>query len=438
MSGKIFLTLDWLSATSDQELPKYKAAIEKLMEDMEKMSPSEISEANVRFIAGYLERASGFERALEYIEVLNRKNPGESFYPVKIWFLLQHKQFDRTEAYIQELIQKKLSSPSLLLLGLKYYLSAGHKQQAVNFFSRLVSEHPNSNILVKAVSLMTAFNLDFDRSGFEQKVPWGSRFNALEKHIGQNAGDADLPDVHCINLDRSRERMTRCTDLYQDRAHVHRIPAVAGNTLPDYLLEKITINPGLPKSAIGCSLSHISAWEQTTRHQAFSPPRVIVEDDGLPLWINRSNYELIKELMAQQDIDLLYIQDRASPLEFAINDYTAGWKPEILPFQQGLDRFTKYRVPLPGGWGTDGYCLSEKGADKLMALFQRDGLANHIDWQTFLYSTADWSHPVASTKENVRINYSRVTGRTPALELNSGILNFPLITHEDFSQSTRH
>ena len=97
----------------------------------------------------------------------------------------------------------------------------------------------------------------------------------------------------------------------------------------------------------------------------------------------------------------------------------------------------RYQRNLPIGWGLDGYCLSVSGARKLLALLERDGLTNHVDWQTFLYSATDWEHPVVSHRKNVALNYQRSTGRAPQRELNSGILNFPMIAHIDFAHSTR-
>ena len=373
-----------------------------------------------------------------YINALNREEPREAFCCTKIEFLLQHERTNELEAYIQELTRQQISTPPFLLLCMQTYLRLGKHQRAESFLSSLISDHPQSDHLIQAIILATVFRLDFDRAGLEHKVHWGGKFLALgEQFLGFSEAET-TPIVQCINLDLSTQRMARCIDTYRDKADVHRIPGVPGNTLPDYLLRGITINPALPKSAIGCSLSHIAAWERVALDDESAPPRIIVEDDGLPLWVNRATYGTIQKLMKQQEFDLLYIHNTASPLELSIREFSPSWEPEALPFQAGLDRFIRHQWgPLPGGWGLYGYCLSVPGAQKLLALLKRDGLSNHIDWQTFLYSATDWEHPIVRSKKNVAFNYQRTTGRVPQREINSGILNFPMIAHIDFSQSTR-
>jgi hypothetical protein len=52
-------------------------------------------------------------------------------------------------------------------------------------------------------------------------------------------------------------------------------------------------------------------------------------------------------------------------------------------------------------------------------------------------STTDREYPLVRSKKNVAINYRNTTGHAPRRELNSGILNFPMIAHIDFSRSSR-
>lgn len=437
MRGKITLHPDWLRAKTDQQLLEYKTAIDKLIADFAKVRGTQPPDfVRARFIAQYLYRTAGFERALEYLNALNREAQGEAFYATKVGFLLQHDCTHELECYIQELTRQQISSSQFVLLCLKTYLGLGQRQRAESFLSSMITDHPLSGGLVQAVTLATVFSLDFDRTEFELRVGWGKKFLALEERILGFAEAAAPPIVHCVNLDRSTQRMVRSTDLYRDRAELRRIPGVPGNTLPDYLLRRITINPALPKSAVGCSLSHIAAWERIAEAES-ATLQIVVEDDGLPLWFNRAVCGTAQKLMKRQQFDLLFIQNNASPLEFSIREFSPDWKPEALSFHTGLERFMRYQRKLLPGWGLYGYCLSVSGARKLLALLERDGLTNHIDWQTFLYSATDWDHPVVSQKKNVALNYRRITGREPQCELNSGILNFPMIAHIDFSQSTR-
>ena len=438
MAGNVKPGLDWLRAKTDQQLLEYKSDIEDLIADFAKVRSTQPPDfVRARFIAHYLYRTAGFDQALEFLNTLNREAPGEAYYFTKIEFLLQHERSNELEIYLQELTRLQISDPLLQMLCLQAYLGLGQHQRAASFLSSLITDHPRSGRLVRAITLATIFDLDFDRTAFGQKVRWGKRFLALEECILGSAAAAAPPVVHCINLDRSPQRMARSTDLYRGKAELHRIPGVPGDALPDYLLRRITINPAVPKTAIGCSLSHIAAWERIAENDEAAPLQIIVEDDGLPVWVNRASCGAIRKIMQQQELDLLYIHSSASPLEFSLREISPGWKPEALPFQAGLERFLRYKRKLLAGWGLFGYCLSVPGARKLLALLERDGLTNHVDWQTFLYSVTDWDHPAVRGKKNVALNYRRTAGREPQCELDSGILNFPMIAHVDFSRSTR-
>jgi GR25 family glycosyltransferase involved in LPS biosynthesis len=431
------LDLDWLRTRTEQQLIEHKAVIDQLMADLPTVRGTNIpNPVAINYIAEYLCRTNGIDQALAYLNYLEHTVPSELIFSTKFEFLLQHERSTDLQEYINELTQRKISSPLLLLRCINYYMSLGKRQHSEYYLSRLITDYPRSRELIEAVLLATVYKLNFDRAVFEEKILWGSKFLALEKHmLGLEEIDV-LPIVHCINLDRSSKRMLRCTDLYQNSAELRRIPGMPGQALPDYLLRKMTINPALPKSAIGCSLSHIAAWERVADDES-DLPQIVVEDDGLPVMVNQAIYSITHKLMKQQKLDILYIHEGASPLEFCIQEFSSEWEPKALPFQINLGRFIRHQKKLRPGWGMYGYMLSASGAQKLLGLYERDGLANHVDWQTFLYSVTDWNHPVASSKNNVAINYQRTTGHAPQRELDSGVLNFPIIAHLDFSSSTR-
>jgi len=123
------------------------------------------------------------------------------------------------------------------------------------------------------------FNLDYDRAEFKQKVGLGGKFLAQEERI---LGLAD-----------------------------------AG---------------ALPKSAVGCSLSHIAAWERVAANTESAPLQIIVEDDGLPLRFNRAACGTTQTLMQQRELDLHDINDNATPLEFSIREFSPGWKAGTRPW----------------------------------------------------------------------------------------------------------
>jgi len=70
--------------------------------------------------------------------------------------------------------------------------------------------------LFQAGSLARIFSLDYDRAELERKAGWGGKFLGLESRTLGLTVAGELPVMHCINLDRSPQRMSRCTEFYRE------------------------------------------------------------------------------------------------------------------------------------------------------------------------------------------------------------------------------
>jgi GR25 family glycosyltransferase involved in LPS biosynthesis len=433
------LNLDWLRAMDEQQLLEHKTMVDQLLSNLPRHpSTRAISPLAITYIAEYYQRTTGFDSALEILNKIEQDGPGEEFYSIKIEFLLQHGRLDELEDYIQQLPIEQTSRPMFSLLCLKYYLSLDQRERAESYLDKLICNHPRARQqLLEAITIATVYDLKFDCDKFSNNIQWAENFLGMESKILGLEEIEMVPLVYCLNLDRSADRMAECSELYGNNLEFRRISAVPGDTLPDYILNTITTNDVLSKGSIGCSLSHISTWETISKNDSSHPPLMVVEDDGLPIFVSRATYGICQKLMMQQNIDLLYIHGAASPIGLAVQDFSPTWKPEILTLEAALDRFQRYNKPLLPGWGSYGYLISSNGARKLLALIERDGLSNHIDWQTFLYSITDLNHPAFQSKAMEVASYKKITGRAPQCELNSGIINFPMIAHIDFSHSTR-
>jgi len=444
LTKRIPFHLDWLRVRTDTELLEYKEVVDNLIAELRSIVskcntadlPPEIF-PTVQCTCEYLRRTAGPQAALEFLEDLDRLHQHELFTLIRLKFLAQHQLHDELRVCLGDLNAMGIDSPAVRLFLLQYSLSLGHRQQAESDLAYMINNFGESGQMIRAITVATVFGLEYDRLHFASQVRWGRRFLAMDESIRNHDKSGSLPVAHCINMDRASERMSRCTELYRDRAELRRIPGIPGDALPADRLRGTKINPRLPKSAIGCSLSHISAWERIAANDDTAHAQFVVEDDGLPIWLDGSTFAAVDSLMERNELDLLFVHDRGSPLEFALQEFNSSWQPAALPFHSGLERFPRHKRNLPPGWGADGYCISVRGARKLLALVERDGLTNHLDWQLFLYSAEKWDHAILRSKQNVAANYRQTCGRPPHRELDSAILNFPLVAHIDLTGSTR-
>ena len=435
------LEIDMLNAASDDQLYELEAFYDdfaaRIRANVINRTVAPGVENRILLVAEFFRRVGGDKQALDYIDELNRLAANEDFFAVKWRYLKRHGRDDDVTAYLENIRARKASNSKFLLLTLFHCMEIGQLENANRSLIQLISNNPSAAEAEIATILAMVFRMPLKSLGSLEKTRWGAKLLGLREKIDAFEAGGTAPIVHCINMDTARRRLERCHALYEGISDFRRLQAVEGNTLDDEALKGFRLNPRLPRSAIGCTLSHVEAWRRIASDNPVDVPQVVIEDDGLPIWSNRAAFETAINLVRNRDLDVLFVNSRTTPLVFAANEYSDEWRPDVLNFEEGLERFKRYARPLPGAWGADGYCLSARGAEKLLALVKRDGLTNHIDWQMFLYSIFDWEDPVAGTKRHVLTNYKLITDRLPKRELRTGILNFPLVEHFDFGVSTR-
>jgi GR25 family glycosyltransferase involved in LPS biosynthesis len=202
--------------------------------------------------------------------------------------------------------------------------------------------------------------------------------------------DPDFPHVntHVINLDRRPDRLVEVTNQLLGIPYT-RFSAVDGKSLTlsseiKYLFterEKYQKNPypghRMIKNVLGCALSHIQLWKQTILLPKENQYTRIFEDDIVLVPDFLERFSLINSFLQEnQDWDLLflgYLDDR--PL---YNDHLIATKSMGNIFQ-AIHKFNKKASRLHGG-GTHAYCISQKGANKLLNLIDKFGINQPIDW----------------------------------------------------------
>jgi GR25 family glycosyltransferase involved in LPS biosynthesis len=194
----------------------------------------------------------------------------------------------------------------------------------------------------------------------------------LAKKIDENKIELEgLEKVYLVNLDTRPDRLE---NLYKDEPNlkeiVTRIPAVNGKTLQmtDTIYDLFKKNNfNWKKSAMGCSLSHMTIWSLIAK-QLKGNYYLVIEDD---VRFNKNFYKswskYAKSIPA--DAELLYIGGVLPPnkpaLKYCLQPVNECWS-EIKP----NTFFTQVQLPV-FHFCTFSYIISRKGAEKMLR-FLRD------------------------------------------------------------------
>jgi GR25 family glycosyltransferase involved in LPS biosynthesis len=179
-------------------------------------------------------------------------------------------------------------------------------------------------------------------------------------------------DIFVVNLDADTLRMERMRRQLEN-VDYQRIPAVKGAYLPEYLLRMATHSAGHQmKGTIGCFLSHIMVWERVV---ASGRHALVIEDDACLLGALPPSRHSIG---LPRDYHLCFVNERM--LEAGFEYPKDGFY--LLSTESSV-------ASKSNDWssaGTDGYFVSPEGAQMLLDLVERDGIAGDVDWRLVSYS----------------------------------------------------
>jgi glycosyltransferase involved in cell wall biosynthesis/GR25 family glycosyltransferase involved in LPS biosynthesis len=178
-----------------------------------------------------------------------------------------------------------------------------------------------------------------------------------------------------LNLDRRPDRWDRFRQQAAERIspelldRLQRQPAIDGLKLQrDTEIEHLFRGNDFDfrRGIVGCALSHLAVWREVAASDA---PFLILEDD----------VELEPSFEGRL-IELAGRLDRRGPFDIVMLGLT-DW-PGLPPHARGLNLPSR---PDPVDWsrvmgGTFAYLLSPRGATRLVALVERDGIQQGIDW----------------------------------------------------------
>jgi GR25 family glycosyltransferase involved in LPS biosynthesis len=179
-----------------------------------------------------------------------------------------------------------------------------------------------------------------------------------------------------ISLDRDADRYARLAAAFAPTPAfaLQRVPGVLGSTLPAAAVAALTGGRAdHPRGALGCTLSHVMAWEMALRSRA--PWTLILEDDAVPAGIGR-----LFRVELPDDADLVMVTRRADMLGAPPKS-----EPRAVPLATHAAARASLRPDARRAPGAEGYLLSRRGAGALLGAVARDGFHSFVDWRLWRY-----------------------------------------------------
>lgn len=242
-----------------------------------------------------------------------------------------------------------------------------------------------------------------------------------------------IDNIYIINLDKDNERYNE--SLIQAKKisfkQPIRISGIYGKNLTDkeFLelpVDKLYSKIGL-KSAIGCALSHVKAWQTMIDNNDESA--IFLEDDVL---IDDNFIDLFNSMKIPNDYYIIYLGsligsdiEKKYSLEFPLARLYLG-KGYTKKVKKINDNVYVPALPL----GLHGYILSNIGAKYLLDNIKKDKIYNHIDAQIikYLYNVPSYAiNPQLIHQQNVTLE-------------NSNNINYPypIIINRNLNQKDKH
>lgn len=195
-----------------------------------------------------------------------------------------------------------------------------------------------------------------------------------------------IQNIYIINMDKDVDRLQQVT---QECKKINpfltpkRIPGVdMSKGFPENLMAYYSpLTPVISKSAIGCGLAHITAWETLVRNGDSSA--LILEDDAEVVDNFQELFDKISKTVPG-DYDIIYLGcyigcdiNKEYGYEYSVTKLAV--KPnKVIKIN---DNVFVPAIPL----ALHGYILSNKGARYLLSCFERNKLYSHVDLQLMGY-----------------------------------------------------
>ena len=179
----------------------------------------------------------------------------------------------------------------------------------------------------------------------------------------------------------------------------------------------------VPKSAIGCALSHIKVWKDFIERDNKNEKYIMVFEDDVVLEENFKQRVIYSLMNVPIDYDILYLGCFGCDKNNVSNVYEASTLLYGRNYRKG---YINDYISIPEiAYALHGYILSKKGASKLMELLRGD-INDHIDMKIHLLASNEKINSYVTTP---RLAYqtSTDTGKSENIKaIHPSLLIMPL------------
>ena len=346
--------------------------------------------------------------------------------------LNHQRRFDEALHYAGQLARSEPEAVGAKLMLIEQFFIAGSPGKGIQTIKKsleAVVVHDRQQAQKLALILIEARQIDWLRNHFPQlasRQPRSARTDQL------SAGPCDVP-IYCISLPADHRRLATTRYFLDYTGSFVTVEGVLGRNLPEGVKSALVRGnrSSIADSEIGCSLSHMKAWEKAARDIAPEDYALIVEDDarfmfGAPRGLN-STIAAAKHASAE----LVFINRRACD---ATIKNMPGLDIQLANVDASLHQDPDNWKPTDPGWGADGYLVTGAMAQKLADIWLKIGILGAADWQLNMicYGTLQPWHDKRALK-----NLYRILDGSPDLPMVTGFTtNTPLIDTRDHGFSS--
>jgi GR25 family glycosyltransferase involved in LPS biosynthesis len=236
-----------------------------------------------------------------------------------------------------------------------------------------------------------------------------------------NILDGMVDACYIINMEKDPDKYLKTRQSLQQRfsGEIRRTPAIDGDQLNLDACRQVVNQhylPHLHPRVIGCAWSHLNTWKHFYQSQLESC--FILEDDVI--WSKKIKIEAVQELKdLKSRADIIYLGSfglNRSPDEYKLDDQLIHLARRFNQIQPKPIQLTSpHWIDPEFPTGLYGYILTRPGCQKLLSIFQQDGIINHVDIQLNYYR--DQLVFVAAKDPWLSNNYqdSTLASKSPAL-----------------------
>lgn len=289
------------------------------------------------------------------------------------------RRFDDALRYAGQLARSEPDSVGAKLLLIDQFFIAGFPGKGIQTIKRSlgdVFQHNRQQAHKLVRILIEAGQLDWLRAHFPQLADRQPRSAQADR---LSSGPCDVP-VYCISLPADHRRLATTRHFTDYGSPYHVVEGILGRTLPEGIKTSVTRGDRsmITDAEIGCSLSHMKAWEMVARDIGPNDYALIIEDDARFMFGAPRGMTATITAAREAGAELVFINRRACD---ATIQNLPSRDVELANVDAGFYPDPEQWKPQDPGWGGDGYLVTGAMAARLADMWLKVGVLGAVDWQ---------------------------------------------------------